>query len=161
MRIHWNMQPGCQNRLSLLLRVCTCVHSQVSVQQKLSLLRLLLQHERERLQTWARPLAPHALQRSVASAAWQQYAETAWTINPRMALALLDRHALCLMLHCWRLIIRNSLHCPAVGPRAAHLGQLVHCFRLPHLVSGVHKHKAARLVICNRSQIPWRRGAAV
>ena len=67
---------------------------QVSLQQKLSLLKLLVQHERERLETWARPLDQHASQVSVATSAWQQQAETAWTIDPRVALALLDRFAL-------------------------------------------------------------------
>ena len=63
----------------------------MSLQQKLSLLKLLLQHERERLETWARPLDQHAGQLAVPSSAWQQHAETAWTIDPRIALALLDR----------------------------------------------------------------------
>ena len=66
---------------------------QVSSQQKLSLLKLLLQQERERLETWSRPLDQHAGHMSVPSSAWQQHAETAWTIDPRIALALLDRSA--------------------------------------------------------------------
>ncbi len=65
----------------------------MSPQQKLSLLKLLLQHERERLETWARPLDQHVTHMSVPSSAWQQHAETAWTIDPRIALALLDRSA--------------------------------------------------------------------
>ena len=63
------------------------------MEQRLSLLKLLLQHERERLETWARPLDQHAGQVAVPSSAWQQHAETAWTIDPRIALALLDRSA--------------------------------------------------------------------
>ncbi len=65
----------------------------MSPQQKLSLLKLLLQHERERLETWARPLDQHTGHMSVPTSAWQQHAETAWTIDPRIALALLDRSA--------------------------------------------------------------------
>lgn len=128
-----DMQPGYQDCAASLLRVCICGR-QVSVQQKLSLLRLLLQHERERLQTWARPLEAHASQQSIAASAWQQYAETAWTIDPRMALALLDRHALSLMLDCCSMIARKRAFSFLYPPyqttscSAAYFKQLVRCF---------------------------------
>ena len=72
---------------------------QVPLQQKLDLLRLLLQHERERLETWAKPLEPGASSASAADAAWKQRVNTAWTVDPRLGLALLDRHAIAPALH--------------------------------------------------------------
>ena len=71
---------------------------QVPLQQKLELLKLLLQHERERLETWAKPLEPGASSASAADAAWKQRVNTAWTINPRLGLALLDRSVITLAL---------------------------------------------------------------
>ena len=71
---------------------------QVPLQQKLELLKLLLQHERERLETWAKPLEPGASSASTADAAWKQRVNTAWTIDPRLGLALLDRSATALAL---------------------------------------------------------------
>ena len=38
-------------------------------------------------------LDQHVGHMSVPLSAWQQHAETAWTIDPRIALALLDRSA--------------------------------------------------------------------
>ena len=69
---------------------------QVPLQQKLELLKLLLQHERERLETWAKPLEPGASSASAIDDAWKQRVNTAWTINPRLGLALLDRSAIAL-----------------------------------------------------------------
>ena len=88
---------------------------QVPLQQKLDLLRLLLQHERERLETWAKPLEPSASSASAADAAWKQRVNTAWTINPRLGLAVLDRHAIALALH-------SSKSGRALREQAHHLG---------------------------------------
>ncbi len=58
---------------------------------RLALLRLLLEHERERLQTWARPLEPEKQRAGVPAGAWRAHARTAWDSDPVLALNLLDR----------------------------------------------------------------------
>jgi hypothetical protein len=69
---------------------------QVPAHKRLVLLRLLLDDERERLQTWAQPLqagTPHA---GAAGPAWREHVQTAWAVNPTIALALLDRYCVCM-----------------------------------------------------------------
>lgn len=67
---------------------------QVSIQKRLSLLMLMLDDERERLQTWAQQLNNGTPRSGVAGSAWHDYAHTAWNVDPNIALALLDRFAL-------------------------------------------------------------------
>ena len=65
------------------------VSSQVSIQQRLALLHLLLEDERERLHTWASPLDADIKRRNAVR--WDVHVAAAWATHPRMALALLER----------------------------------------------------------------------
>ena len=61
------------------------------VHARLELLLLLLDHERERLRTWARPLEPEKKKSRISDSAWRSYSRTAWDTDPALALNLLDR----------------------------------------------------------------------
>ncbi|EIE19821.1 phosphatidylinositol 3 and 4-kinase family protein, partial [Coccomyxa subellipsoidea C-169] len=58
-------------------------------QDRLALLRLLMEHESDRLHTWAAPL--EARQRRHNPGQWSAHSAAAWATHPRLALALLDR----------------------------------------------------------------------
>ncbi|BDA51126.1 phosphatidylinositol 4-kinase alpha [Coccomyxa sp. Obi] len=63
--------------------------AQVSTQQRLALVHLLLEDERERLHTWANPLEADIKRRNAVR--WDAHVAAAWATHPRLAPALLDR----------------------------------------------------------------------
>ncbi len=65
------------------------VSMQVPLQSRLALLHLLLEDERERLNTWANPLEEDIKRWSAVR--WDAHVAAAWATHPRLALALLDR----------------------------------------------------------------------